>query len=160
MARPLTEAQRAELSPRTYELSVRGRTNVEIARELGINEHTVSSLIRLEKTQRREERLDVVEEALATYREIIREGWYHLERLRQNSTSLNVAGVMNSIINARQKMDDILGLQAPKKWRGNTTHENMDLSKFTLEELELLERLLETATYDDVGPPALESYYP
>ncbi len=110
---PFSAEDRQQKTSRCVELSVKGWNDSEIAREVGINRKTVKKLIEDEYAVRAEHRGPDKEAAIALYTKLIREGWERLEKLDDNST--NVSGVLNSIRAARERIDKIMGTEAPIK---------------------------------------------
>jgi transposase-like protein len=72
-------AEKEELGYEAYELSVvRKWTYREIAAELGVNKNSVGSLIEQERTKRRLEHRDQIQDSAATYSAVEAEAWRRL----------------------------------------------------------------------------------
>ena len=149
MARPLTCAERDELGPVAYELSVKGRSQRAIARELGVAPDTARSLLKEQREQRRRERCETAERVLDGLDAAIAESWRRLEQLPPDSASNAAPGLLNALNSMLRTKTEILGFKAPTKTRSELTHrhERLDLSGFSDEELVTFERLVNKAAY-------------
>jgi orotate phosphoribosyltransferase-like protein len=109
----MSKAERAEKAQRAVSLRARGDTLDEVGEALGITRQTARKLIDDELAGRSEHRAEDKERSIATYEEVIREGWRRLDKL--DDRSLNVSGVLNSIRQAQERIDKITGAEAPAK---------------------------------------------
>ncbi len=136
----LTEEQREILAPLAFDKSALGWSMQRIAEHLGVHRNTVRALIRKEKLVRAAERTSGdAEAAVARYEKVIERAWNELEKKQSNG--LAVPALLNSIVNAQSKIDEITGVRAPVKaeWKGKL--EQVDLSHLTDEELEKVSQL-------------------
>lgn len=150
MAKRLSAAEREQKTAETYELSVKGWTNVEIAKELGINKNTVSSYLRTERQRRAGARGHSAEESIAVYEQIKRHAWQRLESVRDTSLS----GLLNTIVSAQGKLDVILGVTPKDSGSAvnvNVNQYSFDLSRVPTDELKRVKQLIDRATV----PPVL-----
>ena len=132
----LTEEQRAILAPLVFDKSALGWGVQRIAEHLGVHRNTVRSLIRKERQVRAAERTaGDAEAAIARYEKVVERAWNELEKRQSNG--LAVPALLNSIVNAQSKIDEITGVRAPLKseWKGRL-EQQVDLSHLTDEQLE------------------------
>jgi orotate phosphoribosyltransferase-like protein len=113
MAAKLTAAERAEKMVRAVELSAKGKSNTEIAEEIGVTPKTVANLINNELARRAEHRDNGKEESIAVNRALIAEGWRRLETL--GVAAPQASGLMNSIRASQERIDKVTGAEAPVK---------------------------------------------
>ena len=109
----MSKVQREERMAEAVALSARGKTWDEIAEELGINRKTAMKLVDDELSKRGEHRIADREASIARNLAVIREAWRRLETT--DNRSLNVSGLMNTIIRAGERIDKLTGAEAPIK---------------------------------------------
>jgi hypothetical protein len=112
VARPLTPAQREELSVEAYELSLRGHSARELARRFGVSHKTISSYLRAEAARRRDERPDYQQYALDNHRKAVQRCW---EELDKNPTAHAVAQLLHALNAALGSIELIAGVRAPTR---------------------------------------------
>ena len=113
----LTKAEREESACKAYELSLKGDSTTEIAKALEVSRTTARRLVREETLKRRAERnADPVQQALDHYDAIIAAGWHFLSQL-SNPYSYAGPAWLNSIRQAQERKDKILGTEAPQKYQ-------------------------------------------
>jgi transposase-like protein len=129
-------AEKEELGYEAYELSVvRKWTYREIAAELGVNKNSVGSLIEQERTKRRLEHRDQIQDSAATYSAVEAEAWRRLAAFPDARGSMGCVGFLNNILNARTRKDALYGHDAPKEI-GFNRRDNIDLSSLPNDELQ------------------------
>jgi predicted transcriptional regulator len=112
MARPLTLAQREEISAQAYQLSLAGRSTRAIAKELGVTRDTVSRCLKKEAARRRAERPDHAQHAVDSYRQAVRRCW---EELEKDPSPHAVAQLIHALNTSLSSIDLINGVRAPSK---------------------------------------------
>jgi hypothetical protein len=122
---PINEHRRLELSREVYALAVQRLSHTEIGKHLGIDRRTVAKYYAEELARRKEDREPTAEreKAISTYEYVIRKNVQMIEAFTKgrripylNGAKANaLVGATNSIIAAQRAIDDITGVQAPKK---------------------------------------------
>lgn len=115
MARQIQGAERRELAEQAVNLDVRGASFIEIGKQLGISRGLASTLVYEELANRAEHRDQDKERAIAEYRQIIRTAWTKLHELGNRSPNA-VVGLLNTAINAQERIDRLTGAEAPIKY--------------------------------------------
>ncbi len=113
MAKPLTPAQRQDFGSQCYELSLKGVSNREIARQLGVSDKTVSRLVRQEAERRGRERPDFLQHAIDTHRRTIARIWEELDR--RDPSPHATSQLAHALTNAQSQLDKITGVLAPSR---------------------------------------------
>ncbi len=142
---PLNAADRREKARLAYVLALQRRTYGEIGEKLDISRNLASTLVKEEQERLWEGRnIDELEEekkhAIETYESVIRASWERLETIKDNS--LNVSGLLNTILSSQKAIDEITGVKAAKEVKGNFTHEYVDLSGASEETVREIEQYL------------------
>jgi IS30 family transposase len=112
MARPLTPAQREEISAQAYQLSLAGRSTRAIAKELGVTRDTITRYLKKEAARRRAERPDHAQHAVDSYRQAVRRCW---EELEKDPSPHAVAQLIHALNTSLSSIDLINGVRAPSK---------------------------------------------
>lgn len=110
---PFSAEVRREKQIEAVSLAAKGRNYTQIATAMEIDWRTAKKLVQDEYASRSEHRNNDKEAAIATYTELIREGWDRLETL--DARSLNVSGILNSIRQSQERIDKLTGAEAPIK---------------------------------------------
>lgn len=112
-----SQADREERTERAVEMRSKCKSISYIAREIGVTDDTAKKWIENEYARRSEHRgaSQAREKAISVYEAIIAEGWERMERIKD--TSLNVAGVLNAIRAAQERIDKLTGSEAPVKYQ-------------------------------------------
>lgn len=126
MARRLTVAEREEKGAQAYRLSAESWTEAAISRELGINRHTVSRLLKEERERQRQGREEAAEDAIAVYRAVKRHAWERLTGENLKANSYSVSALLNNIISAQKGEDGITGVEAKKDGGGVQVNVNVN----------------------------------
>lgn len=123
MSRNLTVAERVDKTEKAVRMSVRGVTNTEIAKHLGISRNLVATLVKNGLANQAEHKDNAKEEAKAHYREVIRAAWQSYSAV--DDRSLNKSGHLNAAIRAQERIDKIDGNEAPRRveWDDVTEYE-------------------------------------
>jgi transposase-like protein len=143
MPKRYTEAQRAEMAIRAYQLSLYGESHRSIARELGIDHKTVARLLDEEKERRREEQGDEALASAAIYQDVIKRCKQELDG---HPSSHAVSQLSHAIVSARNSVDLLLGLRAPSKSQIQVQHSLEELvgpnfAKLNDDEIAIFSRL-------------------
>ena len=120
MARPLTPAQRQELSVEAYELSLRGLSAREIARRFNVSHKTISSYLRAEAARRREERPDYQQYLLDGHRKVVKRCWDELERDPSPHATAQLLHALNAALNS---LELLAGVRPPTRSKTEITHD-------------------------------------
>jgi transcriptional regulator with XRE-family HTH domain len=129
-----------------WSMSVRGKSQREIAQHLDVSTNTVARLIQENAKWIQHTRTYEAPMAIARYTLVIQKALDAFDELKDKPTATNRAAYLSRVIEAQKAIDDITGAKAPVEWKGRIEH--LDLSKFNGEELEALERLFERAAID------------
>jgi orotate phosphoribosyltransferase-like protein len=105
--------ERDQKTREAVEMSARGMDDTAIGRELSIHRTTVKKLIEDHFAQEAEHRGPGKERAIARYERVIRNAWERYERVQD--ASLNVSGLLNTILAAQTRIDKITGAESPTK---------------------------------------------
>lgn len=109
-----TKAERAKLTERALDLSLRGLSALRIAREIGVSDTTIRKWMNDELAKRSEHRSNDKERAIARYEKIIRDAWETYEETEKLSPN-NVSGLLNTIRACQERIDKLTGAEAPIK---------------------------------------------
>lgn len=109
-------AEIRRLTGESYSRFLQGHSYTAIGDELGITRDYVRKLVEQEVEARYDEHDEGYQDtaAIEVYRKIMREAWDRLATLR-GATSLNVAGLLNIITRAQERIDKITGVESPTK---------------------------------------------
>jgi hypothetical protein len=116
MAGRISAERRKQEVEKIYSLFLAGHTNTSIAEQTKHGRPFVTKVIR-EETERRYDERDAGyedQQAIEHYREVIREAWDRLKTIN-DPRSLNVSGLLNTIIRAQERIDKITGIESPIK---------------------------------------------
>ncbi len=139
----LNAAERRDLADKAFKLSIRRVSYTEIGNQLGISRNLASTLVKEEQERHWEgrdlsEREEEKRRSIETYEATIRAAWQRLARV--GDTSLNVSGLLNTIVSAQKAIDDVTGAKAPIKSENKTFHE-FNLSDLPDEEFDAFENI-------------------
>lgn len=141
---------RLELSRQAYKLAIARITYTTISERLNISRGLVAKLVSEEQERREDETQDNERQlAIDTYESVIRHAWSELTSGNLAANSLNRSGLLNTIVAAQSKIDEITGIRAPKDFRSTFTHEYIDLHGATEETVKELEALLAQEAYNE-----------
>jgi hypothetical protein len=140
----LSQVERRNLGEQVYKLHILRHSYTEIGERLGITRQFASVLAREEAALReRDRRTDEREKAIATYEATIRSAWEWLARIQNPSTN-NLSALLNTIVAAQSRIDEITGIRAPKQVEGylRHAHQYIDVDALSGEVVAQLEREL------------------
>jgi hypothetical protein len=144
----MNSSDRYALMQRAVELRAKGKSFVEIGEALSITRQTASKYVNDGLAISAEQRTHDRERAIAIYTAIIPEAWERLDSLG-DARSLNVAGLLNTIRGAQERIDKLTDAEAPVK-------RDVAITDRRARVREAMDRLLEgsPATDAPLGGPA------
>lgn len=149
----LTGLQRAKTAEEAYLLAAKRSSYTEIAGKLGISRQLASTLVKEQRSRVAATRdgEDDREHAIATYEAVINEGWRRMAKL--DDRSLNVSGVMNSIVSSQKAIDDITGVKAPARSENRSDFHFHDDSRSLEDYFAELDRFRESNSETGIAEP-------
>jgi orotate phosphoribosyltransferase-like protein len=109
----MAAVERDEKTRLAVDMSAKGVSDSAIADALGIHRQTVKRLIEDHFASEAEHRGPGKERAIARYERVIANAWDRYERVQD--ASLNVSGLLNTILTAQTRIDKITGAESPTK---------------------------------------------